>query len=234
MQPGYIPWLGFFELMQRADVFYIYDIVKFDKNGWRNRNRIKTPTGPLWLTVPVNSSNSPLLCDIKIDNRQNWRKKHLKTLELNYSKAPFFENYYQEFKNIINKDHDKLNDLNIEIIKFLSDSFNIKTKIVVTSELPNVEELIRLDRIERLIRLCSDSGAKMFYEAAGGKGYITDELNRFKSFGIDVIFQEITASPYNQLYGDFIPKLSSLDLLFNEGGKVGRSIIIQSGENNKL
>jgi hypothetical protein len=93
LQPGYLPWLGFFEQMYRSDVFVIYDDVQYDKEGWRNRNRIKTSKGIQWLTVPVviKFEEHPLINEIKINNTVNWRKKHLSSINQNYSKASFFK-----------------------------------------------------------------------------------------------------------------------------------------------
>jgi hypothetical protein len=95
LQPGYLPWLGFFEQMYRSDIFVVYDDVQYDKNGWRNRNRIKTTQGVQWLTVPVHVKHreSPLVNDIIIDNKVNWKRKHLTSIKQNYSKAPFFRSY---------------------------------------------------------------------------------------------------------------------------------------------
>lgn len=90
LQPGYLPWLGFFDQMRRADVFAYYDDVQFDKHGWRNRNRIKTPTGPLWLTVPVShhGQGQPKIFETLIDTRSNWQRKHMASLKLVLCEGP--------------------------------------------------------------------------------------------------------------------------------------------------
>ena len=102
MQPSYLPWVGFFELIYRADVFVVYDTVQFDKNGWRNRNRIKTANGSLWLTVPVKASGRPKLCEAVIDNSKKWRKQHLRSIELNYGKCQYFNDYFPQLEKILN------------------------------------------------------------------------------------------------------------------------------------
>jgi hypothetical protein len=95
LQPGYLPWLGFFEQLHRCDIFVIYDDVQFEKGSWRNRNRIKTPNGPQWLTVPVllKGQGFPSIKDVAINQSIGWQKKHIKTITQNYSKAPFFDLY---------------------------------------------------------------------------------------------------------------------------------------------
>src|SRR5579859_970571 len=95
LQPGYLPWLGFFEQVYRSQLFVIYDDVQYDKHSWRNRNRIKTAQGPQWLTVPVliSGKNRPLVKNVEIDNSSNWRVKHRTSIRQNYSKAAYFEQY---------------------------------------------------------------------------------------------------------------------------------------------
>lgn len=101
LQPGYIPWLGFFEQMYRSEVFVAYDDVQFDKGGWRNRNRIKTSQGELWLTVPIIRNFGQLVKEVKINNQTDWRSKHLKALELNYKKAKYFKDYFGEMEKVL-------------------------------------------------------------------------------------------------------------------------------------
>lgn len=103
LQPGYLPWLGFFDQLFRSDVFVIYDDVQYDKNGWRNRNRIKTPQGPLWLTVPVltKGKSGQLVCETMINNNENWRVKHLNAIQSNYAKAPFLSSVFPLLKKLL-------------------------------------------------------------------------------------------------------------------------------------
>ena len=110
LQPGYLPWLGFFEQIHRSDIFVIYDDVKFDKNGWRNRNRIKTAQGAQLLTVPVysGSGQNMTILDTKIDNKTDWKKKHLSSLNRNYSKAKYYKRYIGIFEEAYSKDWEKI------------------------------------------------------------------------------------------------------------------------------
>jgi hypothetical protein len=215
LQPGYLPWLGFFEQMHRSDVFVIYDDVQYDKHSWRNRNRIKTPKGAHWLTVPVllKFDEHPRVNEIRIDNGGNWRKKHLFTIEQNYSKAPFFRKYSPLFEETYTRDWEYLIDLDMYFIMKIADCLGIeKTKIIRSSALG-----ITGDRIGRLIAICRRFHTDTFYEGASGRNYIDE--GRFLAEGIQVVFQDYRHPVYPQLYGEFIPYLSIIDLLFNLGEK---------------
>jgi len=213
LQPGYLPWLGFFEQMNRSDVFVIYDDVQYDKHSWRNRNRIKTPRGPLWLTVPANVPfvDRPLTMDIRIDNTTNWRKKHLLSLKHNYGKAAQFSRYFPLFEEAYGRDWDYLVGLDLFFIEELRRHLGMADRPVVRSSSLRVTG----GRIERLIKLCKHFGADTFYEGASGKNYI--EEREFRDHGITVVYQDYHHPVYRQLHGSFIPYLSVIDLLFNEG-----------------
>ncbi len=213
LQPGYLPWLGFFEQLHKSDIFIIYDDVQYDKNSWRNRNRIKTAAGAIWLTVPalVKFMGKPLINEIKIDNRSNWRKKHLSSLKLNYAKAPFFRQYINIFEEVYSREWEQLIDIDLCLIVKLAGSLGIDTKKIRRSS----ELKPQGDRNGRLISLCKMLEADIFYEGASGKNYI--EEPRFEKEGIKVIFQDYKHPVYSQLYGGFIPYLSVVDLLFNCG-----------------
>lgn len=225
LQPGYLPWLGFFEQMYRADLFVIYDDVQYDKEGWRNRNRIKTANGIQWLTVPVllKSVENPPIVDVMIDNKVNWRKKHFTAVQQNYSKAPYFKNYIDIFQEAYARDWKYLVDIDMYFIYKLAECFGMADKKIVRSSTCNIVG----DRIERLINICKFFSADTFYEGAAGKNYIDQQV--FLNEGIEVQFQNYQHPTYQQLYGDFMPNLSVIDLLFNHGPKsVG--IITGKGE----
>ena len=213
LQPGYLPWLGFFEQMYRSNIFVIYDDVQYDKEGWRNRNRIKTANGVQWLTVPVlvRFSDHPLIADIRINNEVNWRKKHLSSIKQNYGRAPFFRDYIHLFEEAYSRDWEFLIDLDLYFIMKLAECLGMGEKrIVRSSALP-----VNGDRTERLIQLCKHFGAETFYEGAAGRNYIDKGV--FLERGIRVEFQDYEHPVYHQLYGEFIPYLSLIDLLFNHG-----------------
>ncbi len=213
LQPGYLPWLGFFEQLQKSDVFVIYDDVQYDRGSWRNRNRIKTVSGTQWLTVPVLVKFMERLSvnEIKIDNHSDWKKKHLASIKLNYSKAPFYSKYIDIFEAAYTKEWEYLVDLDMHFILTLAELFGIDSKKIKMSSVLRPEG----DKNSRLISLCKMFNAGIFYEGAAGKNYIDEAV--FKKEGINVAFQDYKHPVYPQLYGDFISHLSVVDLLFNCG-----------------
>jgi hypothetical protein len=214
LQPGYLPWLGFFEQLYRSDVFVIYDDVQYDKNSWRNRNRIKTPHGPKWLTVPVLTKGlkSPLIKDISINTNIFWQKKHIKTLKQNYSKAPYFNRYSEYLFKLLDRPWKKLLDLNLELLFWIAEELGVSTPIILSSELgcPG-------SRINRLIGIIKTLRGSHFYEGSAGKSYI--DINVFNEAGIDILFQDYRHPIYPQQYGKFESYLSIIDLMFNCGPK---------------
>jgi hypothetical protein len=212
LQPGYIPWLGFFEQVARCDVFVLYDDVQFDKGGWRNRNRIKTSKGAHWLTVPVllKRHDMPLVRDVRINNAQRWAVNHLKTLFQYYSKAPHFRRHFPGLEEILSRPWDLLAPLDRAVIEWMCHALGIHTPLVWSSELG-----VTGDRLDRLVSIVRHFGGSVFYEGAAGRDYIPCE--HFRERGVDVVFQDYVHPVYPQLHGPFLSHLSALDLLFNAG-----------------
>ncbi|MDD5681011.1 MAG: WbqC family protein [Candidatus Omnitrophica bacterium] len=228
LQPGYLPWLGFFEQIYKSDVFVIYDDVQYDKEGWRNRNRIKTANGPQWLTVPVllKSEKFPIINKVTINNTTDWKKKHLLSIRYSYAKSKFFDDYISIFEEAYSKDWGLLIDVDMYFIYRMLECFGLGgKKIVMASSLD-----VTGDRDERLINICKKFNADTFYEGAAGRNYIKEE--DFAKHNIKVEFQDYKHPAYDQLYGEFIPYLSAVDLLFNHGpGSL--SVIIQQERDQK-
>ncbi len=215
LQPGYLPWLGFFEQMYKSDIFVIYDDVQYDKEGWRNRNRIKTANGVQWLTIPVSIrfEQHPLVHEVKIDNTSNWKKKHLYSISQNYSKARFFKEYFPIFEEAYSKEWEYLIDIDMNFTLKLAQRLGMENKKVVRSSTLDIEG----DRIGRLVKICKLFKADIFYEGISGKTYLDEKY--FAEQGIRIEYQDYKHPVYQQLYGDFIPYLSVIDLLFNCGDK---------------
>ena len=213
LQPGYLPWLGFFEQLHHSDVFVLYDDVQYDKNGWRNRNRIKTADGIRWLTVPVQASLSgqTLIHQVKIDHNSNWARKHLLSISQSYSKAPFYRDYLPLFEEAYSRQWDHLIDLDLHFISKLAQALGLDTRKLVRSSTIAIEG----DTSGRLINICRKFGADIFYEGAAGRDYIDTEA--FATAGVTVRFQDYHHPTYRQLHGGFTPYLSVIDLLFNHG-----------------
>ena len=214
LQPGYLPWLGFFEQLYRCDVFVLYDDVQFEKGSWRNRNRIKTPNGSQWLTVPVvlKGEGFPLIKDVQINASVPWHKKHIKAITQNYSKSPFLKLYADSLFEILSRSWKFLIDLDLELIRWLSKELDIKTPIVLSSDLG-----IPGSSVQRLVDIIHTLDGNHFYEGSSGRNYIDMEF--FKNAGISIIFQDYQHPNYQQLYKDFISHLSVIDLLFNCGSE---------------
>lgn len=214
LQPSYLPWLGCFAQMQRCDVFIVYDNVQFDKHGWRNRNRIKTPQGECWLTVPVltRGRDKPLIRDVEINTAERWRAKHLKTVRQSYARAPYFEDHIGWLEAIWSREWMSLLDLNMECLQKLCEALGLKREIRLASEFDTSG-----DSIERLVQICRAVDADVFYEGGAGRDYIDDA--RFERAGIRIEYQDYRHPVYSQLHGDFLPYLSVVDLLMNCGGQ---------------
>jgi hypothetical protein len=212
LQPGYLPWLGFFEQMYKSDTFVIYDDVQYDKGSWRNRNRIKTANGIQWLTVPVRLKfeEHTTVNKVLVDNTAGWEKKHLFSIKQNYSKALFFKSVFPVFEEGLSRKWEYLIDLDMFFIEKFREMLGLKTPIFYSSSLG-----VSGGRFERLIKICKHFGADVFYEGAAGKDYIDPAI--FSSQNISVRFQDYRHPSYKQLHGEFVPFLSIVDLLFNYG-----------------
>lgn len=213
LQPSYLPWLGYFDQMFKSDVFVVYDDVQYDKHGWRNRNRIKTPQGPQWLTVPVltKGRDFPANREVEINNTVSWRTKQLRSIAQNYGRAPYFNRYIGTLEQILERPWRFLIDLNMAFINFLREQLGLQTRIYFSSELK-----VRVEgRNERLIGICHYFHADTFLEGDAGKDYI--DANLFAHEGIRLEYHAYQHPVYRQLHGEFIPYLSVIDLLFNHG-----------------
>lgn len=209
-QPQYLPYLGYFDKIDQADLFVILDNVQFKKNEWQNRNKIKSAQGWQWITVPVFHHYPEKICEVRINNTVDWRRKHLRTLEINYHPAPFFGDYFSFFQDLYKKEWPALAELNRTIIEFLMEALGIKRPVCLASRLTNREE-----PTERLTDICKAVGADTYLAGVGGRQYM--DLDRFKKANIKVIFQVFQHPVYPQLHGPFEPALSVIDLLFNCG-----------------
>ncbi|HEY6187398.1 MAG TPA: WbqC family protein [Pyrinomonadaceae bacterium] len=212
LQPGYLPWLGFFDQMRRSDIFVFYDDVQFDKNGWRNRNRIKSPSGPHWLTVPVRvSSLSQRIYETEIDTRQPWARKHLGTIKQFYAKAPYLKRYLPELEELLmGRTWERLIELDVAVIELLCAWLGIKREMARSSELG-----IEGERSERLLNICLAMGASRYLSGNAAKVYLDTEM--FTRHGIEVLWQDYEHPVYPQQHGEFVPFLSALDLVLNCG-----------------
>jgi WbqC-like protein family len=210
-QPQYLPWLGYFDKIIKADAFCYLDNVQYKKNEWQNRNRIKTAQGRQWLTVPVSYRFPAKINEVKINNTVNWKRKHLQAMITNYSKAPFFAEYIGFFEEVYSKDWELISELNVYLIGRMQEMLNIKEKRTVLASTLSLSD----DPTERLIDICKTLEGDTYLSGQDGAKYM--DLERFKANGIEVIVQDFIHPEYPQLFGDFASHLSIVDLLFNCG-----------------
>jgi len=211
LQPSYLPWLGYFDQIDRVDVFVYYDDVQYDKNGWRNRNRVKGPNGPVWLSVPVKHSGRgrQSINEVETDG-QSWSRKHLRSLEQFYAKAPYGRDYMPGIAELLSRPWMRLVDLDIAINDAIVQWLGLNAKIVRSSSLG-----IEGDRNERLIRICRHFGADRYLSGNAAKVYVDPAA--FAEVGISVEWQDYSHPAYPQIHGPFVSHLSIIDLLMNAG-----------------
>jgi len=220
LQPGYLPWIGFFDQVFHADLFLLYDDLDYTARSWRNRNRIKGPRGAQWLTVPVLSRPGQKIHEVRIDPGQNWRETHWRTLEHCYARTGCFALYRDEFREIYREAWTNLCELDVRLIRTMLRAFGIRTEIVRSSEI-GLERAFQAtnppDHVatRRIIHFMRHFGADRFLEGAAGRGYIREDL--LQEAGITVRYQAYQHRPYPQRFGGFVPHLSAVDLLFNLG-----------------
>jgi hypothetical protein len=223
MQPTYLPWVGYFGLMLSVDAFILLDSVQFSKRSWQQRNQIKTPSGPQWLTVPVLSKGKreQLISEVRIDASRQFHLDHLKSLELNYRKAPFFAEMFPAIRQVLSAPPESLSVLDIELIRGIRDALGITTPLLLSSEFEAKGENAIL-----LANICSEVGATEYVSPPGSKVYL-DESDAFSRQNMQVKFFQFQHPAYVQQHGEFLPYMSAVDLLFNCGA-AGRAIIQKS------
>lgn len=213
-QPNYLPYLGFFYKMMQSDIFVIYDDAQFNKEDFQHRNKIKIFHGWKWLTVPVEKKPIPIN-EIMIRNepttkRVMWQSAHFRDIRDNYKETPYFQTYERELDAIYMNKYQRLIDLNMDLINFLICAFDIKSKIVFSSELGFSSK-----STERLVDIVDALDGDIYLSGPAGGDYLDSTL--FENKGIKVEFQNYSHPFYPQRYLGFIPNMSAIDVLFNVG-----------------
>ena len=213
LQSNYIPWKGYFDLIDYVDEFIIYDEMQYTKRDWRNRNQIKTPSGLQWLTIPVLTKGNfhQKISDTKIDGT-NWAGTHWLSLEKNYSRSSFFKEISSWLKPLyLERTYSFISDVNRVFIEAICSFLQINTKISCSSNFNLIGE-----KSERLANICQESGATEYVSGPSAKSYI--DLDVFNKNNIHITwFNYDSFLEYPQLWGDFRHEVSILDLLFNCG-----------------
>lgn len=213
-QTAYLPWLGLFHKIAISDACVYLDNVQFEKNSFTNRNKIKTASGPIWLTVPVLSKDhfNKTIKDLKIDNSKDWKNSHFKSIYFNYKKAPYFNKYADFFEDTYKKEWDFLSDLGDYMLRWFLKELKINVKYFKASELNFYEH-----KSELILEMCKKLGANLYVFGALGKDYAKED--EFAKEGIKIYFQDYKHPKYHQLWGNFLPYMSIIDLLFSCGDK---------------
>jgi hypothetical protein len=210
-QPQYMAWGGYFHKMDAADAFVFLDTVQYKKNEYQNRNLIKGPQGPQWLTVPVLYRFGQEISEVPINNTVPWAKKHLAAIVSCYGRAPCFDRYFGEFERLYAGSYAGVSEVNIATARLIARLLGITTALSVASELGRVDD----QRDRRLVEIVKLLGGDTYLSGAGGRGYVNEAV--FSEGGVRLVFQEFHAPVYPQLFGEFAPNLSTMDLIFNVG-----------------
>ena len=222
LQPSYIPWRGYFHQIQKADVFVFYDDVQYDKHGWRNRNRIKTPQGSQWLTIPVfkkgNVERHREIREIAIDSLHPWKRKHLAAIEQSYKRTAYYDHFAPGLHSLYQQPSEALADFTIALTKDLAACLGIRdTHFVRSSELN-----IPGSRTERLIDIVKALRCDHYISGPSARAYL--EEDKFRENGIELEYMEYNYPEYQQLFLPFDPRLSIIDLLMMTGPDAPRYI----------
>ena len=226
MQPTYLPWLGYFDLIDQSDIFVILDDVQFEKQSWQQRNRIKAKNGWIWLTIPVIQKFGQKISETRINYANRWNEKHYKSIYYNYHSAASYNSFNDMLEKIYALHSEFLIDFNMTIILWFCEQLGIHSQFIRSSELSSEGS-----KTERLVNICNDLHADTYLSPLGSRIYL-EKNNLFHNSGIELKYQHFEHPKYSQLWGDFIPYLSALDLLLTHG--VNSLPIIRSGRMGSL
>lgn len=215
MQPTYLPWIGYFDLIDQADVFVFLDTVQFEKQTWQQRNRIRTANGLEWITVPVyikGRFGQPIR-DVSIRTTE-FPGKHIRALRQHYAKTAYCSEYLPELEGILAsaRSDPSLARLNVTLIRWLADRLDIGCRFTFASELA-----AEGSRSMRLVAILKELGATRYLSPRGSLDYLREDRHMFEEAGIPIVVQNYVHPEYRQRYASFEPGASALDLLFNEG-----------------
>ncbi len=211
LQSNYIPWKGYFDLIHDADVFCFYDEVQYTKNDWRNRNKIYSKNGLQWLTIPIHKDAvKQKISEVLLPD--NWQKDHYKTLQLSYSRAPFFGQLKELMDDLyVNSSFKTLSEFNHYSTKKIAEYLGITTRFDNSANYK-----LKDDKLERLISLLCDLKATEYISGPAAKDYLTGHEDLFTEKGIKLSYKSYSGyKPYKQLIEPFEHGVSILDLIAN-------------------
>jgi len=206
-QPYFLPWLGFFDKMRQSDLFVILDDAQFEKNSFINRNQIKVNGDKKWLTIPTKGHLKDKIKDVQIDETQNWRQKHLKSLQYNYSKTANFDRLYGKIKKIYEQKNTNLCQFNLSLMCLMAEELKVQVPMELSSSLG-----LKSEHSQKLLDINKNFQADVYLSGVMGKTYLDQEI--FKKAGIKIKFQSFKPPKYRQPGDNFIDNLSAIDYLF--------------------
>ncbi|MBN1166303.1 MAG: WbqC family protein [Methanospirillaceae archaeon] len=213
IQSNFLPWKGYFDFIHDVDKFVFLEDVQYTHRDWRNRNKIKTPNGLKWISIPVIKKDLQAINETEINNSLNWRDKLVLSIHHSYASAPYYHSYKDDIMDTLKKEEKYLSNLNIILIRKLSELFGIETEFVNSLEL-NPEG----SKDEKLIDICIKLGADTYQSGPAAQAYINEK--RFSCENISLVYKDYSGYPkYSQLWGEFRHDVSIIDLLFNCGEK---------------
>jgi hypothetical protein len=223
IQPGFLPWLGYFEQMAVADVFVYLDDVQYTRKDWRNRNRFMSPEGIKMISVPVRkgAGRKMLIKDARINYDHPWQKETVERIRQWYGQSRYFNDIFLPLEEIIWQDFEFLVDLNCALNNAVMSFLKISVPTFISSDIPNKSN----DKNHKIIDICRHHNADVLYDGQAARAFIDQAL--FEENGIRVIFQNYQHTSYPQMGGEFVSHLSVLDLLMNCGPE-SRDILLSS------
>ena len=223
-QPNYLPWIGLFSKIARADCFIIYDSAQYVTSSIINRNRIRVRNGSCFLTIPIsNHFRLSRINEVFLPDSERWKKDHWQTIYQNYANARYFKDYKGFFQDLYQGSFRYLWEINEKVLFFLLDCFDIKVEVLRSSSLPVDQSLHGTDMI---IACTKGAGADTFLSGPSGKNYL--EFEKFPPSGVTLKFFNFQHPVYRQRYPGFEPNMAAIDLLFNMG-PASAEIIRESG-----
>ena len=211
IQSNFLPWRGYFDFIRESDLFIIHDDLQYTKSDWRNRNKIKTPRGIEWISVPVHYHHtSQLIEETPVDYSRPWSQKMLNRIREAYRRAPCFEPYFSELSDLLNQPASSISDLNLCLIKWVCRHLEIDTPVEMSHDYHP-----RGTKTERLIGILQQVKATTYLSGPAAKAYLVPEL--FHQAGIRLEYKQYNYPEYEQLYPPFEPAVSVIDLLFMKG-----------------
>lgn len=212
LQPSFIPWLGYFDQIARTDAFVFLDDVQYTRRDWRNRNRIRTPSGWMWLTVPVQTRGKfdQSLLETRIDPSTDWRAKHLQALRHNYARAPYFDLVFPELESVYKKEATLLVNLCLELLAVTNKLLGLQPVTYRSSELD-----IEGKKADKILSICKTLNADEYLTGDLAKDYL--DAGEFECQNISLQYQNYEHPEYKQHHPEFYSHLSIVDLLFNQG-----------------